>query len=77
MNTNNLTIRNKIIMSLLFIVSAALLYLLIYALVYASPDSNYKKYAIIIGLAFIIAGRITMGTYKNFTKNKNDLLKHS
>jgi hypothetical protein len=76
MNSTYLTKSKKIILSLLFIISAALLYLLIYALVYAPTDSNYKKYAFIIGLTFIVIGRITMSTYKNFTKKKNDLLEH-
>lgn len=58
-----------LLLSLFLLVTSALL---IYALVYAAPESIYKKYAFIIGLLFLIIGRITITVYKS-NKSKHSI----
>ena len=44
--------------------------LLIFAVVYASPENIYKKYAFLIGIGFIIISRFTLLYYKNIISRK-------
>ncbi len=64
MNLKNITIGKRIILTFLSIISIANFCLLTYSLVYAAPESVYKKYAFIIGLLFIVVTRTTWSFYK-------------
>lgn len=43
---------------------------LIFALVYANPENIFKKYALIIGFAFIASIRLAAYYYKNIIRRK-------
>lgn len=59
MNFENITIAKKILLILLVLITVASLGLLTYAMVYAKPESAYRKYALVIGIVFIAVGRTT------------------
>lgn len=64
-----MTIAKKILLILLTLITVTSLCLLTYALVYANPESAYRKYAFIIGIVFIAVGRTTWTFYKSSTRN--------
>ena len=72
MNFKSIPTNKRILLVLLSLCGLVAFCFLIYALVYAAPESVYKKNAFIIGLLFISIGRITMNVY-NSIKNKHSL----
>jgi hypothetical protein len=70
MRMQNISTTKKIVLVLFALGTLASLSLLIYALVYATAESAYRKYAIVIGLLFILFVRLTLSSYKNVHETK-------
>jgi hypothetical protein len=66
MNLSTLPPSKKVILLFLCLVCIANFLLLVYALVYASPDSMYRKSTLAIGLAFIAVTRLFKYAYNAF-----------
>lgn len=66
MNVKPAPHHHKIILLLLILVSIVNFFVLGYSLLYASPDSIYKKNAFLIGVLFIVIGRLTISRYKSY-----------
>ncbi len=64
MNLNTVSKPNKVVFFALALVSTISLGLLIYTLVYASPESIYKEYDLMVGIWFIVVVRFTISFYK-------------
>ena len=58
----------KILVSLLASASVMLLFSLIYALVYAKPDSSFWQHRLVIGICFMVIGRFTVLAYRRFRR---------
>lgn len=59
----------KIIFILLVLASIVALYFLMYALIYARPESIFKKNSIVVSLSFLVVGRFTILFYKKYISN--------
>lgn len=57
--------KNKAIIFLLSLALIANLALLIYSIVYANPESIYRKGAFVIGIMFIVLGGVLRSFYKS------------
>ena len=65
MNFKNIPAGKKLILALLLVVFIGTFLFLAYGLVYASTESLYKKNAFIIGLFFLVIGKLTISFYKS------------
>jgi hypothetical protein len=64
MNFKDISQSKKIIFFGLTLASIISLSFLIFGLVYANPENLFRKYALIIGLGFILVSRIAISFYK-------------
>jgi len=66
MNPSTLSASKKAFLFFLCLLGLTNVIVLVYALVYASPGSVYRKNAMVIGLSFIVATWLIRYTYKTF-----------
>jgi hypothetical protein len=66
MQLENISVSGKILLLILLIADVTSLTFLIYALVYAKSETSYRRYALLIGLAFILLTQLTVVLLRRF-----------
>jgi hypothetical protein len=69
----NASMMKKTVFVILALATLATLALLVFALVYANAESPYRKYAIVIGLLFILFARLTLSSYNAFISGGHEV----
>jgi hypothetical protein len=62
----------KILVLLLAFASIMLLFPLIYALVYAKPDSSFWQHRLVIGICFMVITRFALLAYRRFRRGHSE-----